>query len=194
MVFIFTIYYRGSSTWRIGFSHSFVRNKPYCGWNTLKWKNRWGKMWLHMSCLAQRIACLSHTDLNLTFKQNALENWAKPILSDSPTPRPTPSISFLLIMLHILLCLGFSRKTCLTRCLVSYTSETFVLCTPKDRQMDLLAPWGKSTWFLVWQGLFKTSERQLQHCDFSRTWMFPFYLIFPVMVGITNIRSCISQV
>lgn len=37
---------------------------------------------------------------------------------------------------------GFSRKTCLTRCLVSYILETFVLCTRRDRQMDLLAPWG----------------------------------------------------
>ena len=72
-----------------------------------------------------------------------------------PPPLPAPSISFLLIMLHILLCLGFSRKTCLTRCLVSYTSETFVLCTPKDRQMDLLAPWGKSTWFLCGRVCFR---------------------------------------
>lgn len=54
---------------------------------------------------------------------------------------------FLLVTLPVLLRLGSSRKTCRTRCRVSCTSGTYVLCTRRDRPMALSARWGKSTHF-----------------------------------------------
>lgn len=62
---------------------------------------------------------------------------------------PSLIISLLLTMLPVLLCLGVSTKTCLTKCLVSYILETFVLCMRRDLRMDLSAPWGKSGKVLV---------------------------------------------